>query len=225
MSAVNKQPLEHRRCYQSLVLLFKYIEGNGPNYDNLRNSDHNHPIIIDIIKLVSLTRLRICGISFLLTLRDRLSWKFLTAAVLCQSAQKSVYQLVLSHSAANVLKICFPFPYCCSHPVVVSVEAPGIRKGLALVVSNYFQAIKAHFLIFFESCSVKSFVIVIITSVFKCLSFSCYSTVQNMRARLQHLAATCGTLELEPATRLDLNLLRWCRKVFRMMVDISWRVK
>ena len=98
LSAVNKQSLEHRRCYQPLVLLFKYIEGNGPNYDNLRNSDHNNPIIIDIIKLASLTRLRICGISFLLTLRDRLSWKLLTAAVLCHSAQKSVYQLVLSHS-------------------------------------------------------------------------------------------------------------------------------
>ena len=105
--------------------------------------------------------------------------------------------------------------------MVVFVEAPGIRKGLALVVRNYFQASKAHFFIFFESCSVKSFVIVIIASVFKCLAFSCYSTIQNMHARLQHIAATCGTLELEPARRLDLNHLRWCRKVFRMMVDIS----
>ena len=159
MSAVNKQSLGHRRCGQSLVLLFKYIEGNGPNYDNFRNSEHNYPIIIDNITLVSLTRLRFFGISFLLTLRDRLSWKVLTAAVLCQSAQLSVYQLVLSHSAANVLKICFPFPYCCSYPVVVFVEALGIRKGLALVVRNYFQASKAHFFIFFESYSVKSFVI------------------------------------------------------------------
>ena len=33
----------------------------------------NHPIIIDIITILSLTRLRICGINFLLTLRDRLS--------------------------------------------------------------------------------------------------------------------------------------------------------
>ena len=175
MSAVNKQSLEHRRWCQSLVLLFKYIEGNGPNYDNFRNSEHNYLIIIDNITLVSLTRLRVCGISFPLTLRDRLSWKFLTAAVLCQSAQLSVYQLVLSHSAANVLKICFPFPYCCSYPACGSLcgSSRPIRKGLALVVRNYFQASKAHFFIFFESCSVKSFVIVIIASVFKCLAFSC----------------------------------------------------
>ena len=89
--------------------------------------------------------------------------------------------------------------------MVVSVEAAGIWKGLALVARNYFQASKAHFFIFFESCSVKSFAIVIIISVFICLAFSCYSTVQNMHARLQHLAATCGTLELSPARRLDLN--------------------
>ena len=56
----------------------------------------------------------------------------------------------------------FPFPYCCSYPVVVFVEAPRIWKGLALVAQNYFQASKAHFFIFFESCNVKSFVIVII---------------------------------------------------------------
>ena len=43
LSAVNKQSPEHRRCNQSLVLLFKYIEDNGPNYDNLRNSEHNPP--------------------------------------------------------------------------------------------------------------------------------------------------------------------------------------
>ena len=34
----------------------------------------NHPIIIIIITILSLTRLRICRIGFLLTLRDRLSW-------------------------------------------------------------------------------------------------------------------------------------------------------
>ena len=158
-----------------------------------------------MIKLVSLTRLRICGISFLLTLRDRLSWKLLTAAVSCQSAQKSVYQLVFSHSAANFLKICSHFPYCCSYPVVVSVEAPGIWKGLALVARNYFQASKAHFSLFFRKLQCKEFAIVIIISVFIRLLFSCYSTVQNMHARLQHLAATCGTLELAPARRLDLN--------------------
>ena len=52
LSAVNMQSLEHRRYYQSLVLLFKRIKGNGPDYIsdlfeprtlryNLRNSDHN----------------------------------------------------------------------------------------------------------------------------------------------------------------------------------------
>ena len=52
LSAVNMQSLEHRRYYQSLVLLFKCIKGNGPDYIsdlfeprilryNLRNSDHN----------------------------------------------------------------------------------------------------------------------------------------------------------------------------------------
>ena len=63
--------------YKSLVLLFKGIKGNGPDYISdlfepriLRY----HPIIIDIITILSLTRLRICGISFLLILRDRLSW-------------------------------------------------------------------------------------------------------------------------------------------------------
>ena len=32
LSAVNMQSLEYRRYYQSLVLLFKYIKGNGPDY-------------------------------------------------------------------------------------------------------------------------------------------------------------------------------------------------
>ena len=32
LSAVNMQSLEHRRYYQSLVLLFKCIKGNGPDY-------------------------------------------------------------------------------------------------------------------------------------------------------------------------------------------------
>ena len=52
LSAVNMQSLEHRRYYQSLVLLFNCIKGNGPDYIsdlferrilryNLRNSDHN----------------------------------------------------------------------------------------------------------------------------------------------------------------------------------------
>ena len=52
LSAVNMQSLEHRRYYQSLVLLFKCIKGNGPDYIsdlfqprilryNLKNSDHN----------------------------------------------------------------------------------------------------------------------------------------------------------------------------------------
>ena len=52
LSAVNMQSLEHRRYYQSLVLLFKCIKENGPDYIsdlceppmlryNLRNSDHN----------------------------------------------------------------------------------------------------------------------------------------------------------------------------------------
>ena len=52
LSAVNMQSLEHRRYYKSLVLLFKCIKGNGPDYIsdlfeprilpyNLRNSDHN----------------------------------------------------------------------------------------------------------------------------------------------------------------------------------------
>ena len=52
LSAVNMQSLEYRWYYQSLVLLFKYIKGNGPDYIsdlfelrilryNLRNSDHN----------------------------------------------------------------------------------------------------------------------------------------------------------------------------------------
>ena len=52
LSTVNMQSLEHRRYYQSLVFLFKYVKGNGPDYIsdlfqpcilryNLRNSDHN----------------------------------------------------------------------------------------------------------------------------------------------------------------------------------------
>ena len=52
LSAVNMQSLKHRRYYQSLVLLFKCIKGNGPDYIsdlfqprilryNLKNSDHN----------------------------------------------------------------------------------------------------------------------------------------------------------------------------------------
>ena len=52
LSAVNMQSLEHRRYYLSLVLLFKCIKGNGPDYIsdlfeprilryNSRNSDHN----------------------------------------------------------------------------------------------------------------------------------------------------------------------------------------
>ena len=52
LSAVNMQSLEHRRYYQSLVLLFKCIKGNGPDYIsdlfqprilryNLKKSDHN----------------------------------------------------------------------------------------------------------------------------------------------------------------------------------------
>ena len=52
LSAVNMQSLEHRRYYQSLVLLFKCINGNGPVYIfdlfeprilryNLRKSDHD----------------------------------------------------------------------------------------------------------------------------------------------------------------------------------------
>ena len=52
LSAVNMQSLEHRQYYQSLVLLFKCIKGNGPDYSsdlfrprilryNLRNSNHN----------------------------------------------------------------------------------------------------------------------------------------------------------------------------------------
>ena len=52
LSAVNMQSLEHRRYYQSLILLLKCIKGNGPDYIsdlfeprilryNLRNSDHN----------------------------------------------------------------------------------------------------------------------------------------------------------------------------------------
>ena len=52
LSAVNMQSLGHRRYYQSLVLLFNCIKGNGPGYIsnlfeprillyNLRNSDHN----------------------------------------------------------------------------------------------------------------------------------------------------------------------------------------
>ena len=52
LSIVNMQSLEHRRYYQSLVLLFKCVKVNGPDYIsdlfeprilryNLRNSDHN----------------------------------------------------------------------------------------------------------------------------------------------------------------------------------------
>ena len=52
LSAVNMQSLEHRWYYQSLVLLFKCIKGNGHDYItdlfesvilhyNLRNSNHN----------------------------------------------------------------------------------------------------------------------------------------------------------------------------------------
>ena len=43
-------------------------------YSKLVCISFSHPIIIDIITILSLTRLRICGINFLLTLRDRLSW-------------------------------------------------------------------------------------------------------------------------------------------------------
>ena len=32
LSTVNMQSLEYRRYYQSLVLLYKYIKGNGPDY-------------------------------------------------------------------------------------------------------------------------------------------------------------------------------------------------
>ena len=52
LSIVNMQSLEHRQYYQSLVLLFKCVKVNGPDYIsdsfeprklryNLRNSDHN----------------------------------------------------------------------------------------------------------------------------------------------------------------------------------------
>lgn len=52
LSVVDLQSLEHRRYYQSLVLLFKCVKVNGPDYIsdlfvprilryNLRNSDHN----------------------------------------------------------------------------------------------------------------------------------------------------------------------------------------
>ena len=52
LPAVNIQSLKHRRYYQSLVLPFKCIKGNGPDYIsdlfeprilryNFRNSDHN----------------------------------------------------------------------------------------------------------------------------------------------------------------------------------------
>ena len=56
LSAIDMQSLEHRRYYQSqsLVLLFKCIKGNGPDYIsdlfeprilhyNLKNNDHNLP--------------------------------------------------------------------------------------------------------------------------------------------------------------------------------------
>ena len=82
LSAVNMQSLEHRRYYEPLVL-----PGNGPDYISdlfepriLRYNQgtaitisFNHPIIIDIITILSLTRLHICGVSFLLTSRDRLN--------------------------------------------------------------------------------------------------------------------------------------------------------
>ena len=150
-----------------------------------------HPIIINIIKLVSLTRLRICGISFLLTLRVRLSWKLLTAAVSCQSAQKSVYQLVLSHSAADFLKICFHFPYCCSYPVVVSVEAPGIWKGLALVARNYFQASKAHFFLFFRKLQCKEFCD---CDNYKCVHMFVIFLLQHSPKYARKVATSCGYL-------------------------------
>ena len=91
LSAVNMQSLEHRRYYQSLVLLFKRIKGNGPDFIsdlfeprtlryNLRNSDHNltQPSYNNRYHHNSFTYKAscqgICGISFLLTLKDRLSW-------------------------------------------------------------------------------------------------------------------------------------------------------
>ena len=87
LSAVNMQSLKHRRYYQSLALLFKCIKEMGLTifliYSNLVycatsqgtaiTISFNHPIIIDIITILSLTRLHICGVSFLLTSRDRLN--------------------------------------------------------------------------------------------------------------------------------------------------------
>ena len=72
LSIGNMQSLEHRRYYQSLVLLFKCIKGNGPDYyfwfirtsyvalqfKEQRSQSHS-TILYDIITILSLTRLHI----------------------------------------------------------------------------------------------------------------------------------------------------------------------
>ena len=143
----------------------------------------SHPIIIDIITILSLTRLRICGINFLLTLRDRLSWVNMVSTwdlLILQSWEPIVNEIFVY---LGVLLYLF-FPHRVLNlflRFLVFNLFSGIREGVALSINGYIIIICFHTFVIFLNYFLFKCIVSLLTKYFYCRSFYTWASGSDNR--------------------------------------------